>query len=116
MNRASDWCRENGWSIVDDVLRRCSWDLEARKVKGGVPLFVEVKGTTGSKLDVEVTDAEVRHALANPKSTALLIVTDIALSKGEIPAASGGKPHVIRPWAPKATELTPTRYRWRPRP
>jgi hypothetical protein len=113
MARAEEWCRKSGWSVVEDVSRRSSWDLEARKRRGAKPLFVEVKGTTGKKLEVEVTAAEVRHARANPSDTALVVVTEIALKKGPQPLATGGKLHVIQPWSPDAAELTPTRYRWK---
>jgi hypothetical protein len=114
MTMASDWCRANGWLIVDDVSRRRSWDLEARKRRNGRPMFIEVKGTTGTKLDVEVTDGEVRHARSHPAATVLIIVSGIHLERGARLTAKGGTLHVISPWAPKAAELSPTRYRWRP--
>lgn len=115
MDRAEDWCRQNGWSIVEDVSRRSSWDLEARKRRNGRPLFVEVKGTTGRKLEVEVTEGEVRHARANPRDTVLIVVTDIVLKRGKQPGASGGKLHSVYPWSPEDSELRPTRYRWKSR-
>lgn len=115
MDRAEDWCRQNGWPIVEDVSRRSSWDLEARKRRNGRPLFVEVKGTTGRKLEVEVTEGEVRHARANPRDTVLIVVTDIVLKRGKQPGASGGKLHSVYPWSPEDNELRPTRYRWKSR-
>lgn len=113
MARAEEWCRKSGWRLVDDVSRRSSWDLGARRRRGAKPLFVEVKGTTGRELEVEVTAAEVRHAQANPADTVLVIVTEILLTKGSPPKASGGKVHAIHPWSPDASELAPTRYRWK---
>lgn len=113
MARAEEWCRKSGWPVVEDVSRRSSWDLEARKRRGAKPLFVEVKGTTGKKLEVEVTAAEVRHAQGNPADTVLLVVTEILLKKGPSPTASGGTVHAIHPWSPEASELTATRYRWK---
>lgn len=114
MASAEEWCRQNGLPFVKDVSRRRSWDLEARKRRDARPLFVEVKGTTGTRLEVEVTQGEVRHARANPRHTVLIIVSEIALKKGAQPRASGGKVHVVRPWSPAANDLTPTRYRWKP--
>lgn len=87
--------------------------IGARKRRNARPLFVEVKGTTGTKLDVEVTAAEVRHARSNPHGTVLIIVTEIVLKKGAQPEASGGRVHAFHPWSPGPSELTPTRYRWR---
>lgn len=115
MGRAEQWCRRNGWPVVDDVSRRKSWDLEARKQRNGESLFVEVKGTTSTKLEVEVTHAEVQHAQANGDSTVLIIVSGIVLTKGAQPNASGGKLHVVKPWSPGASELRPSRYRWKAR-
>ena len=112
---ATDWCRSNGWSIVEDVSARSSWDLEARRRRSGRPLYVEVKGTTGKDPLVEVTAAEVRHARENPRDTALVVVTNITLSRGAMPTASGGQTHVWHPWSPDDTELTATAYRWRSR-
>lgn len=114
MRRAEAWCRQHGWPIVEDVSRQSSWDLEARKRKGGRVLFVEVKGTTGSKVDVEVTAAEVRHARMHPGDTVLIVITEIRLKRGAHPTASGGRIHVVNPWDPTDSELTTTRYRWRP--
>lgn len=114
MQLAEAWCRQNGWGIVNDVSREQSWDLEARKRKGGRTLFVEVKGTTGAKIDVEVTAAEVRHAQQHPEDTALVVVTNIQLKRGARPVASGGDLHAVKPWNPAKPELTTTRYRWRP--
>jgi len=91
MARAEEWCRKSGWPVVEDVSRRSSWDLEARQRRGARPLFVEVKGTTGKKVEVEVTAAEVRHAQGNPADTVLLVVTEILLKKVPSPTASGGK-------------------------
>jgi hypothetical protein len=114
MDRATEWCRDNGLGVVEDVSKRCSWDLEARRNSMGPRLFVEVKGTTGSQLSVEVTEAEVQHARANPKATALIVVTDIKLKRGSSLRATGGTTRVIEPWSPDDGKLTPTRYRWKP--
>lgn len=114
MRMAEAWCRQHGWPIVDDVSRQSSWDIEARKRKSGRVLFVEVKGTTGSKIDVEVTAAEVRHARQHPRDTVLIVITEIQLKRGPHPIASGGQIHTVRPWDPTESELTTTRYRWRP--
>lgn len=114
MALAADWCRANGWPLVEDVSARCSWDIEARKRAGGRPLFVEVKGTTGRGPIVELTAGEVRHALEHPRETALIVVTGIKLTRGSRPLASGGATSVWHPWSPDETELTATMYRWRP--
>jgi hypothetical protein len=114
MQQAMDWCRRNGWPIVEDVSRRRSWDLEARKRRNGQPLFIEVKGTTGNSLEIEVTHGEVQHAKDNPTATILIVVTAIVLKRRSQPTATGGTLHVINPWSPSDDQLSPTRYRWRP--
>ena len=113
MSVATDWCRSHGWPLVEDVSARSSWDLEARSKPSRPPLYVEVKGTTGKHATVEVTAAEVRHARENPLDTALIVVTNIALTRGATPTASGGQTHVWHPWTPNDAELTATMYRWR---
>jgi hypothetical protein len=113
MARASAWCKKEGWPIVENVSSHKSWDLEARKKKGGPPLFVEVKGTIGAKPDVEVTVAEVKHALANSSSTVFAVVTEIKLDRTPPkPKASGGTLHVHNPWGLRMSELDPLTYRW----
>src|SRR5437588_10638244 len=91
MQLAKQWCRKNGWPIVDDVSGQKSWDLEARKRRNGQVLYVEVKGTIGSKPEVEVTRAEVEHALSYPSSTALVVFTDIALDRTTNPPTASGE-------------------------
>lgn len=113
MKLAEDWCRSNGWPLVKDVSSG-SWDLEARKRPSGPPLFVEVKGLTGKLPVIEVTVAEVEHALKHPADTMLIVVTNITLHRGIAPTASGGDLHVWNPWSPIKTELRTTVYRWRP--
>lgn len=115
MRLATDWCRSKGWRVVEDVSKTSSWDLEARKRRGGRALFVEVKGTTGKRPQVELTAAEVGHAWGHPDDTALVVVTEIVLGRDVSgPVASGGKVQAWCPWSPTESELAVTMYRWRP--
>jgi hypothetical protein len=115
MQLASKWCKGNGWPIVKDVRHHVPWDLEARKRTNGAPLFVEVKGSTGEAITVEVTVAEVRHAQAHPKATALVVVSDITLKRSKNgPIASGGRVQPRFPWVPSQSELSPVLFRWKP--
>jgi len=115
MQAAKAWCLKNGWPLVEHVSRKKSWDLEGRKTRNSAPYFVEVKGTIGPEPTVELTAAEVRHALRNPGRTILIVVTGINLNRNDpAPAASGGRVRAWRSWAPDPSELEVTRYRWKP--
>lgn len=114
MDQAELWCRSRGYSHVDNVSRQRSWDLEARRRRNSSRvLYVEAKGTIGSRAVVEITDAELTHARAHPDDTALVVVTDIHLDRRSVPpAATGGTVRSFHPWKPDPAELTPIRYRW----
>ncbi len=60
---AKDWCHRNGWTAVRDVgAGKLRWDLEAVD-SSGVRRLIEVKGTTGTSVSMEVTKHEVDSAI-----------------------------------------------------
>jgi hypothetical protein len=104
---ASDYYREQGYEVTEVGK---PYDLLA--VKGGEELHVEVKGSTMSVDDVELTINEVRHA--REISTDLYVVDHIRLERlndGTI-LTSGGRIRHWPNWAPADASLSPTRYRY----
>ena len=113
---AADWCHSQGWTDIADVGDSKSWDLEARKPGTKAWWFIEVKGTTGSRISVVVTDGEVKAAHRHGPRSVLVVVRDIELevdSQGR-PAAKGGMPEIYKPWGPLPAELKNTQYVWEP--
>ncbi|MGI8528125.1 MAG: protein NO VEIN domain-containing protein [Geodermatophilaceae bacterium] len=63
MTVAKDWCHRNGWTAVRDVgAGKLGGDLEAVD-SSGVRRLIEVKGTTGTSVSMEVTKHEVDSAI-----------------------------------------------------
>ena len=97
-----------GWT-VEDVGSWASYDLRCRRVSE--ELHVEVKGTTGAGATVNLTANEVLHAETFP-NTALFVVTNIAVTAGPDPEASGGEPGVFDPWLLNRDSLRPRVYEY----
>jgi hypothetical protein len=97
---------EEGYTVVD-VGAFESWDLTARRRNHEV--HIEVKGSTVERLAVDLTEGEVRHALAN--SGTVLAVVD-CISMDERLSCSGGRLRTWTGWSPDRNVLTPTAYRY----
>ena len=108
MELARAWLEGEGWTVQDRSASE-SYDFLAKR--DGATLFVEVKGTTGGGGLIQLTRLEVEFALANEAAMALVVVSEIEVSrsKGEV-AASGGVLVVRRPWAPSLGSLRPISY------
>jgi hypothetical protein len=114
MYAARDDLVAEGWVVEFVHLRRLGFDLLAKRDRA--ELHVEVKGTTSSGADVEVTIGEVRHARAlsakpGDKTPVLIVVSDIKLESTSPPQTSGGIVTRIEPWNPTDDSLTATRFR-----
>jgi hypothetical protein len=90
----SHLCKQ-GWH-VRYVGARETWDVEA--TRGDEKLYVEVKGTTSPGESVVLTGAQVREYRKRQPHTALIVVHDIQLARGDEPTASGGVVSQICPW------------------
>lgn len=111
---ALDWCSGQKWEEIEEH-RRGPYDITARIPAELRKVFVEVKGTTGSRLEAEVTSGEVRHARQNASRTFLAIVTGIRVVRGRAgPVGLGGSQHIFRCWNPQDEDLRPLTYRWSP--
>lgn len=97
---------------VTDVGATESYDVLA--VQDAEELHIEVKGSTGTAYDVELTVNEVDHARAGTP-TDLVVVDEIKwvwLDDGTI-QTSGGRCRSWRNWRPAEDDLTASRYRYR---
>jgi Holliday junction resolvase len=100
-----------GWEVID---KSSSQPFDLLATKGSQERFIEVKGTTGEGLSVILTHGEVRHIRGNPKSSALMIVSDIVLEKqnGKWRVQGGTVTKHEDPWKLKDECLSPTQYRY----
>ncbi len=75
-------------------------------------LYVEVKGTRGSGLEVLLTPNEVTHARKHKDQMALFVVSGIGVSADETdaPSASGGDVTIYEPWDIESGELQALGY------
>jgi hypothetical protein len=96
-----------GWG-VSDVGAVESFDLRCER--DGQEVHVEVKGTTGHGERIILTPNEVAHA--RDIGTDLFVVTGIELtySDDRPPVATGGRAHVLAPWAVHAQCLQPVGF------
>ena len=93
-----------------DTSARESFDFLAEK--NGKEIKVEVKGTTSFKPNsVLMTRREVDLHKNERGQTALAIVSEISLKKGQNPIASFGKIDVFIGWDIDDWELEPTAYK-----
>lgn len=78
----------------------------------GDTLYVEVKGTQGTGLEVLLTPNEVGHARQQRDRMALFVVSGIVVSGQETdsPVAAGGDAAIYEPWDVDAGDLRPIGY------
>lgn len=113
MKLAIEHYTQEGWSRIDDVSARESYDLHCYG-ENGAELLVEVKGTTSDGSAVLLTPNEVALARNRAPDTSLFIVSHIVLRRdghGTI-TASEGEIREIRPWLPEDELLTPTGFKY----
>lgn len=113
MDAARGWIQDRypGWDIADHTKGNpydylISFGMETK--------FVEVKGTTGSEVNVIVTRGEVLHAELHPKDTILVVITGIVLDKNPPVTASQGTITFFDPWCPANEELRPISFKFTP--
>ena len=110
MEVAREWLVSEGYK-VKDVSATDSCDYLATKSR--VKIFVEVKGTTGQGLAVNLTKNEVALHKAKYPNTMLLIVSRIDLDKAaDPPIATGGTLKVTSPWKIIDEQLTALSYQY----
>lgn len=109
MTVTKDWFESKGYGMIDTSARE-SFDFLAEK--NGKEIKVEVKGTTSFKPNsVLMTRREVDLHKNERGQTALAIVSEISLKKGQNPIASFGKIDVFIGWDIDDWELEPTAYK-----
>lgn len=115
MTVATAYYESCGYTVTDSS--RASggtnpWDLTC--VLGDRELHVEVKGTTGKDMYVNLTRNEVAHASDPDVEAALFLVYEIAVTGDSgAPVASGGMMRSVEPWVPDPARLTPTMFSYR---
>ncbi|HXM01052.1 MAG TPA: DUF3883 domain-containing protein, partial [Chthoniobacterales bacterium] len=78
---------------------------DLRSTRDGSTLYVEVKGTTTSGETIILTPNEIEFARSHASSMALFIVSEVNITEGHEPVASGGKSFELRPWNVDRTKL-----------
>jgi len=106
MARAEAHYRAHGWDI-EDVSARCPYDLRCTKM-GHIALHVEVKGTTGTGVEVLLTPNEVDHAREHYPNVALFVVAAIRVEASD--GCAGGRDTIFEPWDIDSGMLTPVGY------
>ncbi|NWL18619.1 hypothetical protein DM828_04690 [Pseudomonas umsongensis] len=110
MATARDALSKNGFTEIEDMSAKASYDFAAKK--DGTDWFVEVKGTTSAHADSFLLTANELSLHKDHKGrTVLVIVYDIDLHRdGGRPRASGGRSSIDAPWDPDRWEFKPTAY------
>ena len=111
MEVAREWLEGEGFSVLDKSANS-SFDFQA--TRNGDVVKVEVKGTTSAACDDFImTTNEIALHTSEVGKTALVLVSGIALHRGENCTASGGKcdPHMF--WDIGDWKLEPMAYRVR---
>lgn len=111
ISEAINYIRELGWTEIEDVGAKRSYDLHCKR--GAQEIYVEVKGTQSHGEVVVLTRNEVRLHKNEYPNNALVIVRKILLTKGESPTASGGELIFIHPWKIEDAELDPIGFDYR---
>ena len=116
---ALEWLSEDGYDpadVVDMVLGEPLEFVSSHDPESTV--LVEIHGTTGVLEPVVVTESAVRAAAGAARlgyRTLLIVVHGIQLTgDGEQP--SGGTVHVVDPWLPLSSALSPATHFYDPRP
>ena len=99
----------DGW-LLTDVSSKQSYDFHCRK--GGQVKYIEVKGTTGSGQQVQITAAELAFAQTHEHEMVLAIVANIQIQEKDDGAleATGGSLRLIEKWAPQPDCLLPISF------
>jgi len=111
ISEAIKYLRKLGWTEIEDVGAKRSYDLDCKH--GVQEVYVEVKGTQSHGEVVILTRNEVRLHKNEYPNNALVIVRKIILTKGEPPTASGGELIFIHPWKIEDAELDPIGFDYR---
>jgi hypothetical protein len=101
-----DIYRADNFDVADVGLTK-SWDITA--LRDGQEVHIEVKGSTGTRDAVDLTDGEVRHAEGDVP-TILAVVDQIKV--GDRLRCSGGRIRMWQDWVPDRGVLVPTAYRY----
>jgi len=111
MRVARSLYEQNGWDVVD---KSASQPYDLLATRGAEARYIEVKGTTGEGLSVILTHGEVNHVLNNKSSSALVVVSGIALvNQGVELVAEGGVVTTHQdPWQLSEERLSATQYRY----
>lgn len=99
-----------GFENIKDVGKIASYDLVF--VKDGQVHIGEVKGTTLSGEQVNLTRNEVQVHQSHYPHNLLLIISEIELERGPSPKASGGEISFFYPWKINPTLLTVINYQY----
>jgi hypothetical protein len=98
-----------GWVVQRVGHLNLGFDL--RCLRGGEELHVEVKGSSGSAMSVNLTPNEVQHALNYP-AAALGVVSGIEVGE-DYSILSPGEMRLLDPWVLEDDRLIPTSYLYR---
>lgn len=109
MTLAAELLVAEGWQ-VEDVSAMQSYDILVRRNEEVG--YVEVKGTTGSGREIQVTAAEVEFARVHHASMRLIVVSgiDVTLDEGGFANAGGGTIRSFEGWAPQPKDLKPISF------
>lgn len=110
MRRAIEHYQALGFEVTD-TSRGNPYDLQC--TKDGLKVRVEVKGSRGDCLTIEVTIGEILNARGTAWRTDLFIVSSMLIDPGSPPVARGGEVRVIENWKPVDEHLDATRFRYR---
>jgi ribosomal protein L37AE/L43A len=111
MRKARELYESRGWKVVD---KSSSQPFDLLATNEEQKRFIEVKGTTGKGLSVILTHGEVKHVSNNKRTSALVIVSGIVLSRdnGSWSASAGTVTTHEDPWKIDDTSLKATQYRY----
>lgn len=97
-----------GYREILDVGKTHSYDLEIKTPEG--LMAIEVKGTTSHGESVILTPNEVRIQRECFPKNALVVVSEILLTRGDSPIASGGVLRYFSPWQIDEADLAPAGF------
>jgi hypothetical protein len=109
MRRAREHFQKRGFTAIEDVSRKRSFDLHGRDVEREV--FIEVKGTQSPGARVLLTSNEVEFARRNKSKMALYVLHSIRVREvdGEV-SVEGGVERVYWPWDVDTGTLAPISF------
>jgi hypothetical protein len=107
MQRAREYFQSQGFTSIEDVSIKMSYDLLARD--GTREVFIEVKGTQSAGSSVFLTHREVEFARRNKGRMALYVLHSIQVLEGD-GTPQGGVHTVFWPWDVDDGSLAPIKY------